>query len=126
VRWARSSTHQVGSERTPHDARHAAHIGNRDLGPTAVVQLSAERHLTMLDGDRYIARRDPERAKKDVLSDLTPDLLIGAMEGANEIGSGDDPGQIAVDDHRQAVHPTLDHQPCCFRDRPTRLDRDRR
>ena len=102
--------------------------GRREqLGDAPGVDRSAEHDLAVIDGDRDVVDRLPERALDDVLADFRRDLAVRPGERAeDEIGPRDDSDQLAVVHDRQAVDTVLAHQLRRTGDRAEPLDRHRR
>src|SRR5581483_8070733 len=64
--------------------------------------------------------------EENVLLELLLDLLVGAVERADEVGPADDPDQSAVVHHREPVDVTRDHDAGRLADRRVRRDGHRR
>ena len=110
------------TETTP-GTRRVERRGQLRIGLRADV--SAQLDGAVLDGDRHLLGRDPERPQDDVLADLGGDLVVGAHERPDEVGARDDPDQHPVVGHdREPVDALVDHPPRGLGDRPGRRDRD--
>ena len=58
--------------------------------------LAGQRDGAVVNLDAKHLGRDPERAQDDILQNLATDLLVGAPEGAHEVGPGEDADELAV------------------------------
>jgi hypothetical protein len=85
-----------------HDTRDAPDVRGDDLGDRPRLDGSRERDDALLDGDLERRGIDPERLEQDVVRDLALDLLVAALERADEVGAGDDADEARALDDRQA------------------------
>src|SRR5689334_12028785 len=77
------------------------------LGVLFRVDLAAQSHTPMVDGDVVRSRPTPVRPDQRIGVDLLPDLLVGPCERTDEVVAGDDADETAALHDRQARNAIL-------------------